>query len=328
MIETSILKITEKRIKKEKPAFAAKIIRDGGVISFPTDTLYALATNALSGEAICKIFSLKKRCLSEPLPIFIWKKEELKNYVVEIPKIAEGLIEKYWPGPLTIIFNKKEGIFPEILTAGDNKIAIRIPNTPIALLILEVAKIPITGTSANVSGAKPPIKAIDVIQNFYEKIELIIDGGATQYKRESTVIDVTTKIPEILRLGVVGEEEIRKLIGKVKVNLKKENNLNFPFEIYIVPYEEIKNFGKWVKEFIKKDKKILVLKSKENQESFKNVEEIVYGSHEKPESFALNIFSILKKANNFNYLLIEGVKEEGIGFSLNSFFRKIGKFLK
>ncbi|MDW8114256.1 MAG: Sua5/YciO/YrdC/YwlC family protein, partial [candidate division WOR-3 bacterium] len=85
MIETSILKITEKRIKKEKPAFAAKIIKEGGVVSFPTDTIYALSTNALLPEAVCKIYSLKRRCLSEPLPIFIWRKEELKNYVREIP---------------------------------------------------------------------------------------------------------------------------------------------------------------------------------------------------------------------------------------------------
>ncbi|MEO0134588.1 MAG: L-threonylcarbamoyladenylate synthase, partial [candidate division WOR-3 bacterium] len=196
MIETSILKITEKRIKKEKPAFAAKIIKEGGVVSFPTDTIYSLSTNALLPEAICKIYSLKQRCLSEPLPIFIWHREELKNYVKEIPKIAENLIEKYWPGPLTIVFYKKEGIFPEVLTAGSDKIAIRIPNTQIGLLILEVAKIPITGTSANISGGKTPIKAIDVIQNFYEKIDLIIDGGATLYKKESTIIDVTAKIPE------------------------------------------------------------------------------------------------------------------------------------
>ncbi|MEO0135729.1 MAG: L-threonylcarbamoyladenylate synthase, partial [candidate division WOR-3 bacterium] len=227
MIETSILKITEKRIKKEKPAFAAKIIKEGGVVSFPTDTIYSLSTNALLPEAICKIYSLKQRCLSEPLPIFIWHKEELKNYVEEIPKIAENLIEKYWPGPLTIVFYKKEGIFPEILTAGSDKIAIRIPNTQIGLLILEVAKIPITGTSANISGGKTPIKAIDVIQNFYEKIDLIIDGGATQYKKESTIIDVTTKIPEILRLGAISENEIRKITGKVKINPKKETELNF-----------------------------------------------------------------------------------------------------
>lgn len=328
MIETSILKITEKRIKREKPAFAANIIREGGVISFPTDTLYALATNALLPEAVCKIFSLKKRCLSEPIPIFIEKKEELKNYVTEVPKIAENLIEKFWPGPLTIIFNKKEGVFPEILTAGNNKIAIRIPNTPIALLILEMAKIPITATTANISEMRPPIKSIDVIQNFYEKIELIINGGATQYKKESTIIDLTTKIPEIVRLGVVSEKEIKKLIGKVKVNLKKETDWNFSSEIYIIPCEEIKNFSKWVKKFLKKDKKILVLKSKENEESFKEIEEIVYGTHQQPESFALNIFSILKKINNFSYVIIEGVKEEGIGISLNSFFKKIGKILK
>lgn len=328
MIETSILKITEKRIKKEKPAFAAKIIREGGVVSFPTDTIYALSTNALLPEALCKIYSLKRRCLSEPLPIFIWRKEELENYVKEIPKVAENLIEKYWPGPLTIVFYKKEGLFPEVLTAGEDKIAIRIPNTQIALLILEVAKIPITGTSANISGGKSPIKAMDVIQHFYEKIELIIDGGATQYKKESTIIDVTTKVPEILRLGVVDEKEIKKVIGKVKVNLKRESEKKFSSQIYIVPYDNLKNFSKLVKELIKKDKKILILKSEENQESFKNVEEVIYGSHKKPESFAINIFPIFKKADNFDYIIIEGVKEEGIGISINSFFRKIGKFLK
>lgn len=328
MIETSILKITEKRIKKEKPAFAAKIIKEGGVVSFPTDTIYALSTNALLPEAVCKIYSLKQRCLSEPLPIFIWRKEELKNYVKEIPKVAENLIEKYWPGPLTIVFYKKEGVFPDILTAGSDKIAIRIPNTQIGLLILEVAKIPITGTSANISGEKSPIKAIDVIQSFYEKIDLIIDGGATQYKKESTIIDVTTKIPEILRVGVVGEDEIKRTIGKVKINSKKESELSLSSEIYIIPYENIKNFGKLVKEFMKKDKKILILKSEENEDSFKNVEEVIYGTHKHLESFAINIFSALKKASNFDYIIIEGVKEEGIGISLNSFFRKIGKFLK
>lgn len=182
-------------IKLEK---AAEIILRGGLVVYPTETFYALGANALNKKAVEEIFRVKKRPLSKPIPIIIADKSWLKDIVIEVPEVAIHLIKKYWPGPLTIVFRASNKL-PSNLTGGTGKIGIRVCSHPLAQRLVSLVKVPITATSANISGEPPP--------NSIESISLngidIIDGGPVLGRVPSTIIDVTSTPPVILRQGAI-----------------------------------------------------------------------------------------------------------------------------
>lgn len=182
-------------IKLEK---AAEIILRGGLVVYPTETFYALGANALNKKAVEEIFRVKKRPLSKPIPIIIADKSWLKDLVIEVPEVAIHLIKKYWPGPLTIVFRASNKL-PSNLTGGTGKIGIRVCSHPLAQRLVSLVKVPITATSANISGEPPP--------NSIESISLngidIIDGGPVLGRVPSTIIDVTSTPPVILRQGAI-----------------------------------------------------------------------------------------------------------------------------
>ncbi len=182
-------------IKLEK---AAEIILRGGLVVYPTETFYALGANALNKKAVEEIFRVKKRPLSKPIPIIIADKSWLKDIVIEVPEVAIHLIKKYWPGPLTIVFRASNKL-PSNLTGGTGKIGIRVCSHPLAQRLVSLVKVPITATSANISGKPPP--------NSIESISLngidIIDGGPVLGRVPSTIIDVTSTPPVILRQGAI-----------------------------------------------------------------------------------------------------------------------------
>ena len=182
-------------IKLEK---AAEIILRGGLVVYPTETFYALGANALNKKAVEEIFRVKKRPLSKPIPIIIADKSWLKDIVIEVPEVAIHLIKKYWPGPLTIVFRASNKL-PSNLTGGTGKIGIRVCSHPLAQRLVSLVKVPITATSANISGKPPP--------NSIESISLkgidIIDGGSVLGRVPSTIIDVTSTPPVILRQGAI-----------------------------------------------------------------------------------------------------------------------------
>jgi len=182
-------------IKLEK---AAEIILRGGLVVYPTETFYALGANALNKKAVEEIFKVKKRPLSKPIPIIIADKSWLKDIVIEVPEVAIHLIKKYWPGPLTIVFRASNKL-PSNLTGGTGKIGIRVCSHPLAQRLVSLVNVPITATSANISGEPPP--------NSIESISLngidIIDGGPVLGRVPSTIIDVTSTPPVILRQGAI-----------------------------------------------------------------------------------------------------------------------------
>jgi len=173
---------------------AAKIVRKGGVIVFPTETVYGIGASALNKKAVKKIFKIKNRPARKPLGLFVAQKSQLKLLVKEVPKVARKLIQKYWPGPLTLIFKDKQG----------KTIGIRMPDHPVILKILKMIKVPMVQTSANKSGQPAPQTVKEVIRQLgRQKINLILDGGPTKLGVASTVIDVTQKPPKILRKGAL-----------------------------------------------------------------------------------------------------------------------------
>lgn len=195
---------------------AGAIIKEGGNVAFPTETVYGLGADAWNPDAVKKIFEAKARPPDNPLIVHISSKEQLHDLVEDIPERAFDLMEVFWPGPLTMIFKRNE-IVPDIITAGLDTVAVRMPDNPIALLLIEAAGTLIAAPSANRSGMPSPTTAQHVIADLDGRIDAVIDGGYAKIGVESTVVDMTSEIPVILRPGGIGIEEIRDVIGEVTI---------------------------------------------------------------------------------------------------------------
>ena len=196
-----ILSLTE---KNSDTVFtkSSEILKNSGIIAYPTESFYALGVLATDEYAVKKLYKLKKRSADKPLPIIIGDIDLLASIVRSIPAPAGELIRKYWPGPLTLIFDAQDNV-PDLLTGTKRKLAVRIPGESAALHIARTLKVPITSTSANPSG-KPPAEDIDtIIKYFGDKIDLIIDAGKTPGGKPSTIIDVTATPPKVLREGSI-----------------------------------------------------------------------------------------------------------------------------
>ncbi len=181
---------------------ASEILKNGGIIAYPTESFYALGVLATDEDAIKKLYDLKNRPADKPLPIIIGDINLLASVVKEIPDQAKDLIVNYWPGPLTLIFDAQDNI-PDLLTGGQRKLAVRIPGESVAFHMAKALKVPITSTSANPSGFPPADEPDTILKYFDDKIDMIIDGGKTPGGKPSTIIDVTVMPPKILREGAV-----------------------------------------------------------------------------------------------------------------------------
>lgn len=189
---------------------AVQVLKSGGVIAYPTETFYGLGARADSQKAIERIFEIKKRKEENPLLIIISSEDMLKDFVSDIPDTARELIKRFWPGGLTIVFRAKDTVLP-LLTGGTGKIGIRLSSHPIARSIVDRLGVPITGTSANISGQAPPTTPEEVMKTIGTELDLIVDGGKTKGEKPSTLVDVTIFPPKILRDGMVPSHEIKKL---------------------------------------------------------------------------------------------------------------------
>lgn len=208
---------------------AARIIQEGGLVAFPTETVYGIGANALEPSAVSKIYTAKGRPSDNPLIVHVSDKEDVKKYVKHIGYNAMKLINEFWPGPLTLIFEKKD-IIPDSITGGLSTVAIRMPSHKIAREIIRVANRPVAAPSANVSGRPSPTMAKHVISDLDGKINMIIDGGDCEIGLESTVVDVTEKIPTILRPGGITRKMIEQVIGDITVDpaIKPSGNKLIP----------------------------------------------------------------------------------------------------
>ncbi|HUU40894.1 MAG TPA: L-threonylcarbamoyladenylate synthase [Desulfatiglandales bacterium] len=202
-----LLKIYSDKSLKKGLNEAVKIISKGGIVAFPTESFYGLGVDATNPDAVKRLFGVKKRDPAIPILVFISSLEELHKYVASIPPRAKLMGKKFWPGGLTMLF-KSSSVFPSILTAGKGKVGIRVSGHPLVGALLRALNIPITGTSANISGSPPCIKAEQVQECLGDNLDLILDGGITQGKYPSTLLDVTTDPPLIIREGIIKAEKI------------------------------------------------------------------------------------------------------------------------
>ena len=204
MPKTKVLRVDSNLPDEKDLELASNMLKDGKLVVFPTETVYGIGANYHNKEAVKKLYQIKKRPLSKPFTVHITSLDMIKNLDCEIPKEAEKLINKYWPGPLTMIFKKK---------AEDKKgIGFRMPKNEIAKKLIEKSSIPVVAPSANISGEKAPSTVEEVLKGLDGKVDLILNGGKTEIGVESTVIDLTESPFKVLREGAIPSEEIQKTL--------------------------------------------------------------------------------------------------------------------
>ena len=211
-MDTKVVKTTEEELIE-----AAAILKKGGLVAFPTETVYGLGADALNEEAARKIYAAKGRPSDNPLIAHIAKKEDIEPLVREIPEAGKKLMDAFWPGPLTLIF-PKSGRVPEGTTGGLDTVAVRMPSDPVARRLIELAGTPVAAPSANTSGRPSPTTAEHVRQDMDGRIEMIVDGGPVGIGVESTIVDVTGEIPMVLRPGAITMEMLKKCVGAVEID--------------------------------------------------------------------------------------------------------------
>lgn len=205
-METKILK--ENQIKE-----AAKIIQDGGLVAFPTETVYGLGADALNEDAVAKVYEAKGRPSDNPMIVHIARASDIGQLTPMLSSTIVTLIDNFWPGPLTLVVKRKPGV-PDRTTGGLDTVGVRMPDSKLALDLINYAGCPIAAPSANLSGKPSPTRVEDVIEDLNGKVDAILEGPKCRVGIESTVLDVTGDVPTILRPGVITKEHIEAAIGR------------------------------------------------------------------------------------------------------------------
>lgn len=204
---TEILPATSRKAIK----LARRLLREGEIVAFPTDTVYGLGANAFERFAVRQIFAVKERPLDKPLPVFIYQVDDLNQVAYNVPNLAWPLLQQLWPGELTVILPKNPAL-PAEVTAGQNGVAVRIPNHPICLeLVVEVGR-PLAVTSANLSNQPTPTTAQGVAEQLHGRIPLVLDGGPSPTTQPSTIVDLSVSPPRLLRQGRLTLEALREFL--------------------------------------------------------------------------------------------------------------------
>lgn len=194
-------------------AHAVRLLRAGKVIAFPTDTVYGIGADGFNERAIEQLFVVKERERGKAIPYLLADAKDLAKVARAVPHAAHLLAQKFWPGGLTLVVPAGARV-PKILIAGGDTIAVRVPNHPTTRALIDSLGAPLAATSANISGGENPANAQDVFAQLNGRLPLILDGGATRGNVPSTVVDVTTDLPKVLRVGVISAEEIQRALGK------------------------------------------------------------------------------------------------------------------
>ena len=217
MIRTVVLEVNREKPEASKIRAAAEVIRKGGLVAFPTETVYGLGADATNAEAVKRIYAAKKRPLDNPIIVHVASKRETQQLTEKIPVKAKKLMNIFWPGPLTLVLKASKKV-PEATTGGLDTVAVRMPNNNVALALIRESGVPIAAPSANLSGRPSPTTAEHVKQDLDGRIEMILDGGPTSIGVESTVLDLTVDPPQILRPGGAPYEELLRVLGQVEIH--------------------------------------------------------------------------------------------------------------
>lgn len=341
--ETVILKVSSENPEKEKIALAAEVIRRGGLVAFPTETVYGLGADALNSEAVRNIYLAKMRPLDNPIIVHVAKREDVYRLAVDVSEHAEKLMRYFWPGPLTLILKASE-IVPRTTTGGLDTVAIRMPRHKVALALIEASGTPIAAPSANLAGKPSPTMAEHVIQDLYGRIDVILDAGPTNIGVESTVLDLTCNPPQILRPGGTTYEELRSVLGKVSVHpavvskseiqVEKARSPGLKYRHYAPKAETIVVEGEFdavvekvtelARKYVGEGKKVGILATDESLQKYGLGIVKSMGSRSNLLSVARNLFKLLREFDNegVDIIIAEGLPQKGLGLAVMNRLRK------
>lgn len=324
-METRLIKISTENPEADLVEEAARVLREGGLVAFPTETVYGLGGNGLDSEACKKIYSAKGRPSDNPLILHISQISELRPIVREIPPKAQKLMDAFWPGPLTMIFPKSD-IVPLTTTGGLDTVAVRFPSHPVAIAIIRASGLPIAGPSANSSGKPSPTRASHVAFDLSGKIDMIVDGGAAEWGLESTIVDVSGEIPIILRPGAITKEMMEAVVDEVLIDpaiLSKPSDDLRPkapgmkythyspaAKVTLVKGDSnavIRKINQLCTSDSAQGKKTGVMATEETKEFYQADVVLSLGKRESPEEIGANLFKFLRK---FDFLGVDMVYSE------------------
>jgi L-threonylcarbamoyladenylate synthase len=342
-MKTILLKVNPQKPEIEKIREAANIIKQGGLVAFPTETVYGLGADALNAEAVLALFAAKNRPLDNPPIIHVENVDEVNRLVQQVPAIAEKLMEEFWPGPLTLVF-KRSNVVPDVTVAGLDTIAIRMPQHKVALALIRESGCPIAAPSANTAGKPSPTSAQHVFEDLNGRIDAIIDGGPTRIGVESTVLDVSVDPPMLLRPGGASLEALKAVVGEVKLHpfvvsekeltTEKARSPGMKHKHYapkaplILVEGNITKVMSTIKELIStcwlNDKRVGVLATSETAWAYEADVVKSLGSRRNVDAIAANLFGHLREfdSENVDVIISESIPLEGLGLAVMNRLRK------
>lgn len=320
---------------------ATNILKNNGLVAFPTETVYGLGANALKNECVEKIYLAKGRPSDNPLIVHISRIDDVYKLAKNVPKLAIKLMQKFWPGALTIVLEKSD-IIPEKTSGGLNTVAIRMPNNKIALALIENAGFPIAAPSANISGKPSPTDANHVFKDLNQKIDMILDGGKCDFGLESTVVEVLENEITILRPGNITKEMLEEICENVFIDSAiLENNSTDIAKCPGMKYKHyspkgnitifkgnMKNVAEKILSILKEEQEeslaIIFSEMLENYPEFEKYKFLNIGSIKNETEIGKNLFSMLRKCDilNIRKIYIPYFNENGIGFAIMNRLKK------
>ena len=322
---TKIMDVSEEPINMEYIREASEILKSGGLVAFPTETVYGLGGDATDKEASRKIYAAKGRPSDNPLIVHIAKFSQLEDITENLPKTAKLLADAFWPGPLTMVCNKNQ-VIPYETTGGLDTVAVRMPNNAVALALIEESGCMISAPSANTSGRPSPTKASHVYEDLSGKIEAILDGGAVDIGLESTIVDLTEDVVTILRPGFINMDMLREVVGEVRMDpgivyndkgttsgaKPKAPGMRYKHyapkgDLTIISGEEDTVVGKinqLTREALKEGKKVGIIATSETADRYPEGEVLVIGNRSDESSIAHNLYDILRRFDELSVDLI------------------------
>ncbi|MFQ5952892.1 MAG: L-threonylcarbamoyladenylate synthase [Candidatus Omnitrophota bacterium] len=328
-MKPQVIKIDPQKINTWLIRRAAGVIRRGGLVAFPTETVYGLGANALNPEAVTGIFAAKERPLDDPLIVHIAFEEELYKLAEEVPEEAKKLIKEFWPGPLTVVLKKTE-VVPDIVTTGLDTVAIRMPSNAISRELISMSGVPIAAPSANLFGRPSPTKAQHVIYDLDGRIDLILDGGPTEIGIESTVVEFIEGKVIVLRPGGIDVESLHSVIGNVHVysgpEISKKSPGKYPqhyspkAKVLVVEDgdSQVGDVKMVVQNMIRKKKKVGIMAKKEHADEYSRFDVKILGPRNNGKKCASNLFHILREfdSENMDVIIAEAIPERGLGLAV------------
>lgn len=347
MKETRIVKVDPNSPDIHEIKRAALIIKKGGLVAFPTETVYGLGADGLRADTVAKIFQAKGRPQDNPLILHVASPDDIFRVANDVPPVVDTLVQLFWPGPLTLVLPKKPCV-PDAVSAGLSTIGVRMPDNTIALTLIAESATLLAAPSANLSGRPSPTQASHVADDMQGKVDLILDGGPTRLGVESTVLDLTQSPPRILRPGSVTREQLESVLGHVEAHLRPDEGKPCPGQVvhpgkkyphysvdmpfFLVegePQAVVRRIQEEATKYRSRTMKVGVMSSEESKGQYLDWADVVIslGSRNDMTRIAAGLYRALREFESYDVhvLFAEGFSEAGLGFAVMNRLREAAR---